>query len=107
MKFKIYLILPFLCILKSSFVHAQVLINEVASNNPSLIKDEDGDYPDWLELFNATNQAIQLLNYSLTDDSKNNKWTFPNFTDLLLPIIRTGFCLLNLIFSNGAVFFNR
>ena len=31
----------------------QLFINELMSNNQSTIQDADGDYSDWIELYNA------------------------------------------------------
>ncbi|MEI6766400.1 MAG: lamin tail domain-containing protein [Bacteroidota bacterium] len=57
---------------------AQVLINEVQSSDTNTIKDEDGEYQGWIELFNTGNAAVDLNNYGLTDDqAKPYKWTFP------------------------------
>lgn len=58
-----------------------VIINEVSTNNFSTLPDNDGDFPDWIELYNTTAAPINLLNYKLSDDAANlNKWTFPSVT---------------------------
>ena len=37
-----------------------ICFNEIMSANVSIITDEDGDFPDWIELFNAdTNRQFQ------------------------------------------------
>jgi hypothetical protein len=57
-----------------------LVINEVlASNNQSSgIADPAGDYDDWIELYNNTNQALDLKNFYLTDTlGYKLKWTFP------------------------------
>jgi hypothetical protein len=57
---------------------AQVVINEFMSDNTSTIADQDGDYSDWIELYNFSNAPINLLNFSLSDqDDELNKWIFP------------------------------
>ena len=54
------------------------LINEVMSLNPSTRQDEDGDYSDWLELYNPGDSAIDLAGYGLSDRPDNPfKWVFP------------------------------
>ncbi len=56
-------------------------LNEVVSSNKSGLRDEDGDFSDWIEVFNATNQPIDLGQYVLSDDEMNPlKWTFPSLT---------------------------
>ncbi len=58
-----------------------VVINEfVAINNDSLL-DGDGRSSDWLELYNTTNQSINLGGWYLTDDvNELTKWQFPSVT---------------------------
>ena len=63
---------------------AQLIINEGSNRNYSTLADENSDYPDWIELYNAGTDTIHLLYYSLTDDASNpTKWVFPNV--LILP----------------------
>ena len=65
--------------------HGQtILINEFMSKNDLNIQDEDGDFADWIELYNTTSSTINLLNYHLSDDNNNlSKWTFPEI--IILP----------------------
>ena len=55
-----------------------VLISEFMANNFRTLADEDGDYPDWVELYNNETSTVNLQGWYLTD-SKNNlkKWRFP------------------------------
>ncbi len=56
-----------------------VLINEIMASNDTTIADEDGDYPDWLELVNTNSWDVSLKGYFLTDDKDEpNKWVFPD-----------------------------
>jgi len=61
-------------------LHSQKLfINEIVSSNGSTIMDEDGDFEDWIELYNADSIPIDLGNYSITDDLNSpRKWVFPS-----------------------------
>ena len=55
-----------------------LVINEVCASSITTLRDEDGDYPDWIELHNTSSQAIDLSNYALSDDPDNLvKWRFP------------------------------
>lgn len=55
-----------------------LVINEICTSSITTLKDEDGDYPDWIEIHNTTNQAIDLSNYALSDSTdKLVKWRFP------------------------------
>lgn len=69
-----------ICIILVSITNAQsIIINEIMSSNSTVLADEDGDYSDWIELYNPTNTDINLLNFSISDDITNpNKWSFPN-----------------------------
>jgi len=54
-----------------------LVINEVMSSNSITVADEDGDYPDWLELFNSGSGTADLSGYWLSDDNTIfQKWQF-------------------------------
>lgn len=73
------LLITFYSILTSGPSLAQVVINEGSNKNYSTLQDEDGQYPDWIELYNAGADTFQLYGYTLTDDPTDPaKWTFPN-----------------------------
>lgn len=56
----------------------QIFINEMMSSNANAIADEDGDYSDWFELYNAGNVFVQLSGWGVSDNPGNPfKWTFP------------------------------
>jgi len=44
-----------------------LLINEIMSSNTHSLADEDGDYPDWIEIYNPTATAVALTGYRLSD----------------------------------------
>jgi hypothetical protein len=70
-----YFILLFISL---SFISkAQLLINEVAPTNKDFLADEDGDFEDWIELYNAGTSSINLNQYNLSD-GKTPKWPCPN-----------------------------
>ena len=57
------------------------LINEIMPSNSTTICDEDGDYPDWIELYNNSPDTIDLENYMISDDYEEpDKWIFPEVT---------------------------
>lgn len=60
-------------------LNAGVRINEVVASNDQSRLDEDGDAPDWIELFNASDSRINLGGWGLSDrPAVPFKWTFPN-----------------------------
>jgi len=67
-----------LLLLWASALPAQVIINEVSAANFSFLFDNYGEYEDWIELYNAGSQAVDLTGYHLSDDPDDpEKWTFP------------------------------
>lgn len=61
-----------------------LLINEVVPSPRSGLRDEDGDFSDWVELWNLSDEAIPLSSFALSDDPlKPVKWTFPK--DAVIP----------------------
>lgn len=75
MSLLLFLLLPVLAIKAET----KVLINEFLSINNGIIQDEDGENSDWIELYNAGEELVNLENWSLTDDSTNlQKWLFPS-----------------------------
>ncbi len=58
---------------------SQIVINEVCPKNSTLVKDEDGDFSDWIELYNSGLTTVNLSGYFLSDDFANiPQWQFPN-----------------------------
>src|SRR5262245_53925044 len=56
-----------------------VLITEFMALNHSTLADEEGDFPDWLELHNAGTNTVNLNGWYLTDDPANLKrWQLPS-----------------------------
>ena len=62
------------------FVIGQTIqINEIVSTNGTVLYDEDGDTPDWFELYNTSGQEINLNGYGITDDPSDlSMWVFPS-----------------------------
>lgn len=63
-------------------MNAQVFINEIVSkNNTSLTID--GKSPDWIELYNSSDQDVNLAGHFLTENKEQvDKWQFP---ELVIP----------------------
>ncbi|MDO9578111.1 MAG: CotH kinase family protein [Candidatus Cloacimonadales bacterium] len=69
----------FLLLFATMLMSQSVVLNEAMSSNAITIHDEDGDTPDWIELYNASGTSINLNNYGISDDFADPfKWTFPN-----------------------------
>ncbi|MCC5841608.1 MAG: CotH kinase family protein [Opitutales bacterium] len=49
------------------------------ASNGSTLADEDGDFEDWIELYNAGTEAVDLGGWGLSDNAGSPfKWTFPD-----------------------------
>ena len=58
-----------------------VILSEVVPDNQKTLRDEDGDYEDWIELQNVTDQELPLAGWHLSDDPTDaSPWTFPDIT---------------------------
>ncbi|NQV14205.1 CotH kinase family protein [bacterium] len=71
---------------RSDFVYLEVpasaesplVINEFLTQNDNVNTDENGEYDDWVEIFNPDEEDINLSGLYLTDDPSNlTKWQFP------------------------------
>lgn len=55
-----------------------VVINEILPKNTQHGSDQDGEYDDWIELFNPANVDQDISGYYISDSKKNpTKWKFP------------------------------
>lgn len=62
-------------------VSAALRITEFMATNDSVLDDENGDFSDWIEIYNDGTAAESLLDWALTDNAGNpNKWKFPAVT---------------------------
>lgn len=56
-------------------------INEFMASNTTVFPDEDGEFQDWIEIYNGGDAAIDLDQYGLSDDvALPFKWRFPSVT---------------------------
>jgi len=69
----------FLSLLLNATITQKVIISEFLALNSSIKTDVDGDYSDWIELYNPGETSIDLTGWHLTDEATNlTKWTFPS-----------------------------
>ena len=62
-------------------LNGEMVINEVVSSNMETLSDEDGDEPDWIEIFNGRDVPVALAGWGLSDNAGQPfKWTFPAVT---------------------------
>lgn len=64
---------------RSLAVNGPVVINELMASNTSTVTDPAGQYDDWIELYNTSNETVDLSGYFLSDKSDNPaKYRIPN-----------------------------
>lgn len=58
-----------------------LVINEFMASNSDYVSDLAGEFDDWIELYNNSNELIDLTGFFLSDDFSNvDKWAFPENT---------------------------
>ncbi len=60
-----------------------VVINELMALNTLTIADQDGEFDDWIELYNTSAETVDISGYFLSDDDNNTtKWKIPQGTTI-------------------------
>ncbi len=60
-----------------------LVINEIMAKNSETITDQDGEYEDWIELYNNSDNTLSLDNLYISDNPENLlKWQFPTGTSI-------------------------
>ncbi|NLW33823.1 MAG: hypothetical protein GXY77_20430, partial [Fibrobacter sp.] len=74
-------IILFLFLFQSSIFSQTVILNEIMSSNSKTLSDEDGEFSDWIEIYNHGKTDINLKGYGLSDSKSDPlKWVFPDVT---------------------------
>ena len=61
-------------------------INEFLASNSTSNADESGEYDDWIEIYNPTEETLDISNLYLTDNPNNlTKWQFPEMSSTIEP----------------------
>ncbi len=62
-------------------ISGDLVINEFMASNQNTVADQDGEYDDWLELYNNSSSPVNLSGYYLSDDQlQRYKWMLPDTT---------------------------
>ena len=60
-----------------------VVINELMALNTLTVADQDGEFDDWIELYNTSDETVDISGYFLSDDDNNTtKWKIPAGTTI-------------------------
>jgi len=62
-------------------INKSIVINEILPKNSKNGADQNGEFDDWIELYNLANEDIDISGYYLSDSKKEPaKWKFPSGT---------------------------
>ena len=63
------------------FTPGALRVNELMCQNHATLADADGDFSDWIELYNASPAAVNLAGWTLSDKgARLDRWAFPALT---------------------------
>ncbi len=63
--------------------NSPIVINEVMAFNTRSLRDPQGEYDDWIELYNRSDKEVSLATMYLSDNKENlSKWAFPENTKM-------------------------
>jgi hypothetical protein len=64
-------------LLTSYIGYGQLQVNEICSDNDELLQSADGDFHDWIEIYNNSDEPVELSKYFLSDDKDElEQWKF-------------------------------
>jgi hypothetical protein len=74
---------------------ATLLINELMARNDLTVRDPQGDYDDWIEIYNAGDEPINVGGMYLTDDASiATLWRIPDINPSATTIPAGGYLLI-------------
>jgi len=66
-------------IAENQIVLGDIIISEVVFSNSGFAPESDGEFHDWIEIYNRGSNLINLAGYGLTNNTANPaKWRFPD-----------------------------
>ena len=76
---QVYTLLVLMLITSTKLFSQEIRINEIVAENESTLVDEDGDFSDWIELYNAGATPINLAGMKISDHLDDlERWEFPS-----------------------------
>lgn len=66
-----------------TLIAGELVVNELMADNETTVTDQDGEYDDWVELYNTTSNTLSLDNLYISDDPADLLiWQFPTGTTI-------------------------
>lgn len=80
--FRLFIIISLITFVSfKAMAQYDIFINEFMSSNGSTIADKDGDFEDWVEIYNASANDVDITGFYLSDRLSNTlRWQFPTQT---------------------------
>ena len=89
----LYLKSIFFIYLTINILYSQVVVNEYSASNLTGYTDNYNMEEDWIELYNISDQSINIGGYFLSDDPNTpQKWMIPDGTTILGNGYKTFWC---------------
>ena len=60
-----------------SVLHGELCITELMGKNRTTLRDEDGDFSDWIELANLSDEVVSLKGFRIADREGRKGWLLP------------------------------
>ena len=77
------------------YIPPVLYINEFMASNDSTITDENGEYDDWIEIYNPNSESVNIAGMYITDDLTDaTLWQIPDTDSAKTTIPAGGFILL-------------
>lgn len=58
----------------------QVVISEFMEKNRATLRDEDGDFSDWIELWNQSDETVDISGWNISDRENQLGWILPEMS---------------------------
>jgi hypothetical protein len=95
MKMSVRVLLGLLMVGRAIATADSLVINEVMTSNTTIIADAQGDFDDWIELYNDGDQSVDAGGLYLTDNLDNpTKWRIPADQPAVTTIAPGGYLLI-------------
>jgi len=83
MKLMLFTLILSISIARGAVTDIPIVINELMASNSNFIMDPQGQYDDWIEIYNYSSSAVDMSGMYLTDDpNAPAKWQIPAGTTI-------------------------
>ncbi|MDB4382847.1 lamin tail domain-containing protein, partial [Akkermansiaceae bacterium] len=78
--------MPFMILWSAVSGLGSPVINEIMANNQSTLVDPQGEFDDWVEIYNSGDETLDLSGYYFSDDLEDiTKWQIPLDSGIVIP----------------------